>query len=250
MRSESDIERDLLALGRPSFASARTVTLKDLNQLQAKQAEWDASHPQEAARFAQLLAELRELDQRDSAARRFEAEQARALSATRRLVGERIADVLKTPDTTHAMGAAREWDASARWCLVLLGGVGSGKSVAAGWCAHQSLARGDSAMWLRASEASTASLYGAEAQERALRARGVRLLVLDDLGAEMNSEAWKTWLEDVLGARYANGLRTVITTNLDAEGLKARLGQRLTDRVREGMVVGIAAVSMRKRGAA
>ncbi len=248
MRSEAEIEADLIALGRPSFAGVEVTSLKQLNELRQRQLAWECANPDKARQLRALLNEARANEEANATERRRQVELERALATTRRIVGDRIADVLSRPDQTHAMGAAREWDSSSRWCLALLGGVGSGKSVAAGWLACQALARGDGVLFLRATEAATASLYGPEAQDRSMRARGARLLIIDDLGAEFSSDGWKSWLEDVLGARYANSGRTVLTTNLDVEGLRTRIGQRLVDRVREGTVYGVAGPSMRQRG--
>lgn len=249
MRTADEIEKDLASLGRPSMGTVAAINLKALSQLRQEQLAWDEQHPAEAARFKALLVESRGVEEASQNAARLEAEKVRASAAVRRIVGNKIADVLVGVklSQTHAMGAAREFDECPAWCLALLGGVGSGKSVAAGWLTHQSLARGNGVCWLRATEAATGSLYGPEAQQRAHWARGARLMVLDDFGAEFASEPWKAWLEDVLGARYANGGRTVITSNLDAEAFKVRMGERLTDRIREGMVVGTASVSMRRR---
>lgn len=174
---------------------------------------------------------------------------ARSDSASGRLadiVGRRIADALKAPRSSQSMLAAANWLVSPAWCLALLGGVGNGKSVAAGWLVRSELERGGSVCWLRAAEASTASLYGPEAAERSKRARRSDLLVVDDLGAELASAPWAAWLGDVLDARYANLDRTVITSNLDAEAFKARVGPRLADRIREGSVVGTLTPSMRR----
>lgn len=250
MRSETEIESEMLALQRPSMAASDCGNLRALSELRRRQLDWSTEYPAKALRWLQLLEEANANEQVAGLERKRQAELVRASAAVRRIVGDRIADVLAKPSQTHAMGAAREWGQSRLWCLALLGGVGSGKSVAAGWLAHQALSRSDGVCWLRASEAATGSLYGPEAQQRAQWARSARLLVIDDFGAEMASEAWKSWLEDVLGARYANAGRTVVTTNLDAEAFRARLGLRLTDRIREGMVVGTAAVSMRTRGGA
>ena len=176
---------------------------------------------------------------------------ARAASASAKLaniVGRRIADVLKAPSSSQSMIAAAEWLVSPAWCLALLGGVGNGKSVAAGWLARAELERGGSVCWIRATEASTASLYGPEAAERSKRARTSDLLVVDDLGAELASAPWASWLSDVLDARYANLDRAVLTSNLDAAAFKERVGPRLADRIREGKVVGTSSVSMRQRG--
>lgn len=163
------------------------------------------------------------------------------------IVGQRISEALTGLVETESMTVARRWLESPLWCLAMLGGLGNGKSTAAGWLVRSEVLRRGSVCWIRAEEASTASLYGPEADARRKRARTSDLLVIDDLGAELASEPWRSWLGDVLGARYANCDRTVITSNLDAEAFKARVGARLADRIREGMVVGTTAGSMRRK---
>lgn len=68
--------------------------------------------------------------------------------------------------------------------------------------------------------------------------KGVDYLVLDDLGVKMsnpNSKAKSTWEEefifDVLSARE----NTIITTNLDNEGIKNLYSERVASRVRTGL---------------
>jgi hypothetical protein len=60
------------------------------------------------------------------------------------------------------------------------------------------------------------------------------LLVLDDLGAEVDAEATETArreLVSLIEARLAAGRRTVITTNLSPTEIRDRFGERLTNRL-------------------
>ena len=58
-------------------------------------------------------------------------------------------------------------------------------------------------------------------------------LVLDDLGRERQTEWVQETLYLVINARYEDCLATTVTTNLDPEGLKQRLGEPILDRLAE-----------------
>ncbi len=243
-RSELDLAAELAALGRPDLP----IDITDRKAIEHRAevlAAWDAAHPAAAARWVSLRAELetvtadaaKVVDRARSAARDGD-------QVLRRTVGARIADALISPLETAPLTAAREWAQATAWSLLLLGTRGNGKSVAAGWLVQQALARGESAEWLRAQEVE--ALRGARAHELRARCRRIDLLVIDDYGDEPDSQPWKAWLRDVLGARYSNVLRTVITSNLDRQHFKGRVGVRLTDRFREGAVVSFNQPSMRQ----
>ena len=58
-------------------------------------------------------------------------------------------------------------------------------------------------------------------------------LVLDDLGRERQTEWVQETLYLVINARYEDCLATTVTTNLDPEGLRLRLGEPILDRLAE-----------------
>lgn len=58
-------------------------------------------------------------------------------------------------------------------------------------------------------------------------------LVLDDLGRERQTEWVQETLYLIINARYKERLATSITTNLDPEGLRLRLGDPILDRLAE-----------------
>ena len=62
---------------------------------------------------------------------------------------------------------------------------------------------------------------------------GCAHLVLDDLGRERQTEWVQETLYLVLNARYEHGRATTITTNLDLESLRRRLGEPILDRLAE-----------------
>lgn len=62
-------------------------------------------------------------------------------------------------------------------------------------------------------------------------ARGVAILILDDLGAHNYTEWARNKLYSIINYRSNNRLPTVITTNLDLTELEEYLGQRTTSRI-------------------
>lgn len=59
------------------------------------------------------------------------------------------------------------------------------------------------------------------------------LLILDEVGVQFGSEAEKLILFDVLNERYEKRKPTLLLSNFDVEGVKAYLGERIFDRLRE-----------------
>ena len=64
----------------------------------------------------------------------------------------------------------------------------------------------------------------------------VSLMVLDDLGIEYldKNGNFLQRLDEIMDERYSNYRKTIITTNLNSEDFKARYGERIADRIREG----------------
>lgn len=62
---------------------------------------------------------------------------------------------------------------------------------------------------------------------------GLELLVIDEMGVQYGTDGEQTILFDVLDLRYRNVKPTILLTNQDSEGLKAYLGERSFDRLRE-----------------
>lgn len=255
-------EADRLCAERPRFDLRRSVyggVTKE--QLATEQAAWDHQHPAEAERwafsqtqFARLEEIDRELDRLTTAARHY-AHAVKALDVVPRV----RAAVEAGLEETEATRALRDWEARQElWCCLIIGGVGAGKSTAAG--AHVIAAgvreaeRGEynrRPVWVRAVEAARLSGFGDDAAERFAAWRRAPLLVLDDLGTEMLTPVWQQTLDDVLDHRYQHSLRTIITTNLKADDFKSRYGERIADRIRQdGMVRELAASSLRRRSSA
>lgn len=247
---------------RPRFDFRRSIYERvTKEQLATEQAEWDRQHPAEAERWVSVQTQFdrleeidRELDRLTTAARHY-AHAIRALEAVPRV----RAAVEAGLDETEATRALRDWDSKpALWCCLVIGGVGAGKSTAAG--AHVVNAgvlaaeRGEynrRPVWVRAVEAARLSGFGGEAEERFDVWRRAPLLVLDDLGTEMITPVWQQTLDDVLDHRYQHSLRTIITSNLKADDFKTRYGERIADRIRQdGMVRELSAGSLRRKASA
>mgnify|MGYP001420694463 CR=1 FL=1 len=63
------------------------------------------------------------------------------------------------------------------------------------------------------------------------------LLVLDDVGAERESEFATDSLNLILGRRYNDVLKTVLTTNLTMQEIGARYGERISSRMSEAAAI-------------
>lgn len=143
---------------------------------------------------------------------------------------------------TQATALIDTWLASESLLLVLAGGVGVGKSVAAAYAIRRTPGR-----WIHAAE--IPKLTGHENEHKLRGLRHARLLVVDDLGAEYSDKGgWvRAAIEDLILQRYDDGLRTLCTTNVYVPAeFKAKYTERLIDRIREAdgyCVVG--GVSMR-----
>lgn len=145
--------------------------------------------------------------------------------------------------------------------MVLLGRRGTGKTVAAAFVAREILRRrrrdwatGEMPMHLPvefvlASTFARISGYSAEDKGWFTRLCEVSLLVLDDLGAEHLGPYGAAMLDECLTRRHGSRLRTAITTNLSKDAFKARVGERLFDRIStSGMSAVSVGDSLRRKG--
>lgn len=127
---------------------------------------------------------------------------------------------------TDAMAAMEKYGEKAD-IVILSGGEGCGKSGAAAlWCWKH---RG---FFTTAPEVMATSAYDQQGMERLRRPRH---LVIDELGVE-HSDAkgvWRSKLSMLLGMRYNDCSKTVITTNLTPEQISALLGERMMARIHE-----------------
>jgi hypothetical protein len=166
------------------------------------------------------------------------------LPLTRNHVPAKYADPIERGDqltTTHPLHTALEWLESGAQLLVLAGSVGTGKSLAAAKVLHDwrlasatlnpwgKLVPFDGRLWIAAPHLARLQPWADEVRE--LDDPG--LLVLDDLGEEEATPKSLSTISTVLTSRFAEGRRTIVTTNLAQSTFRDRYGDRLVDRVRE-----------------
>lgn len=242
------VDEEIRQLGRPSRPSRALTQPRLLRDWQLECEAWVRANPGKAQaraelldRAAQIEARRRELEGR--AANRTWAWDALAQAG----VGERLIAALRRPlRDEFALRSADAWWRSSCWALTLGGDVGTGKSLAAAWCAWRQAQAGVAPVWLKASEAATQPIFGSEALANMRRWRTCRFLVIDDLGAETLSAGWRSTFGDLVDARYSARARLLVTSNLNAAALIERYGERVADRLQdEGRVLEVAGGSMR-----
>lgn len=126
--------------------------------------------------------------------------------------------------------------------LLLLGPTGRGKSAAATWAVVES--PGANA-WIAATECRVGAWD--DLRPKALKAS---ILVVDDLGRESSDWATREWA-DLLELRHNRGRKTIVTSNLTAQQLTSRYGERVESRINDArfsVVVKALGADIRKRG--
>lgn len=155
---------------------------------------------------------------------------------------------------TQAVVKVREWWLGQKLFLVLGGPVRKGKTVAAASCLAECYEwfecesvrfkkwRPTLGLFVKASEIARLSYYGKETQDRLEKLRLTRLLVVDDIGAELASSGFAATFTELMDERMRRNLRTILTTNLgektvdEARGEKRFsdvVGTRVMARIRE-----------------
>ena len=125
--------------------------------------------------------------------------------------------------------------------LLLFGGVGTGKSYAAGCLANAILDQGHSVRFLGLSDVVNRlqGLHGSERDEYIKGFLKPELLILDDLGAERSTSFGKEQVFDVVNKRTLSGRPLVVTTNIPLKFMQTAedIGdRRIFDRVLEKCV--------------
>ncbi len=232
-----------LPAGKTGIAQFQAATAKWRDEL----ATWESANAEAAVEYAILDAEYVTAEERLEGAKWQEVKEHYLAERMRRMgVPSNCVRAADSVSETKALQAARAWFGLPQWSLVLFGGFGVGKTTAAAWCVQEWIRRGFRVKWVRAPEASMSPLFGAEANVFQEDCRACDALVLDDFGADRASDVWRTWLEDVLDARWGSQRKTLITVNnLDGDEFKARIGGRLTDRLRDGSRLDCGAGSLR-----
>lgn len=61
-----------------------------------------------------------------------------------------------------------------------------------------------------------------------------KLLIIEEVGVQFNTDTEKVYLDDIINVRYENIKPTIMISNLNLENLTAYVGDRIIDRFREG----------------
>lgn len=147
---------------------------------------------------------------------------------------------------TKAWEAVCKWKTSDRPILVLCGGTGSGKTVAV---ARHAIDEGafQSLRAIRVGAHYEQWTSDRDSKVEPLNLR-TRLLIIDDLGQEAQEDRRSfAALEEIVDSRQSMKTRTIFTTNLTPEQIKARYPERMLSRLAQcAMVVSIPANDMRR----
>jgi hypothetical protein len=128
---------------------------------------------------------------------------------------------------TPAMAGVRQFFATPRACLLVLGGgPGVGKSLAAAWALSRR-----PGLWVDCDDLARPPADNDPGQDRRIAETG--LLVLDDLGGEHSPSGYAaSRIQALIGKRYAALRPTIATTNKAAESLSRLYGDRVMSRLR------------------
>jgi len=225
-------------IGKP----ARLVdALPDLQSLAA--VDWEARDAAVAAERARLEAEAE--TKRLAEICRDLADRGAPVDDVERVMSGALED-------TEALRVVRSAHEAGAKLTALSGPPGIGKTTAAcWWLVHArpvaTLVRVRPALFVRAGQFARWARFDEERMRDLERARA---LVLDDLGVEFDDTkgAVRSLLDEVVDARYAASLPTLLTTNLSGPAFKERYHERIADRVRgAGGFIALRGESMRAR---
>jgi DNA replication protein DnaC len=127
--------------------------------------------------------------------------------------------------------------------LVLGGQTGTGKTIAAASAllscvdelktteGHVTRRWTNRGLFMKASELARLGKFGAENVKAWERLAVRKLLVIDDLGAEVPMPHWNDTLGELIDARMRGEVKTIVTTNLPGKEMRERYGARLIRRL-------------------
>lgn len=149
-----------------------------------------------------------------------------------------------TPEQQHVHDvcnayAKRIYDGERVESLIITGGVGTGKTMIA-TCMINALYKSKRVLIIKLADMLRyiKGSYQAGAEYTEFQAidkfSSYDLLILDEVGASRETDNDKLLIFDVIDGRYQNMLPTVIISNLNIDGIKEVLGDRVVDRLRDG----------------
>lgn len=153
-------------------------------------------------------------------------------------------------EVTEALRAVREWAATSKPTLILAGGVGSGKTVAA-----LSFVCSRAVSWQMVRCGRVGAMHERWQSEREDHVEALRMnvpvMILDDLGQEhLDDRRNMTALSELFDCRKSERTRTIVTTNLTADQARKRYPEPIIDRWREAAKwVSLDQASLRRRRA-
>lgn len=118
--------------------------------------------------------------------------------------------------------------------MIFTGKTGLGKTFMCSCMANRALERGISVLFIKASELFDEITFKGN-EELRREVEQTRLLIIDDIGAERQTDMRYSDFLDILDKRNSlhekYGYATVFTTNLDPKGLLAYYGERISSRL-------------------
>ena len=122
--------------------------------------------------------------------------------------------------------------------IILSGNAGTGKTYLSSCIANRVLEKGKTVYYTSAYklfDTLEALKFGKETADEAADISkyvyDVDLLIIDDLGTEFTTQFTSAAFFDIINSRLVSGKSTVISTNLDLEGINRLYSQRITSRI-------------------
>lgn len=166
--------------------------------------------------------------------------------------------ICETPEQTSAKQKAEQFADGVingdSGCLIMVGNVGAGKTMLSTAIADKVIRSGKRCAiikvgelireikdsWRKDSDKSESDLIK--------HYSSVKLLILDEIGVQYGSDTEKMMIFEIIDGRYQNVKPTVLVSNLDVEGVKQCIGDRVYDRLRDDGGKVIAFTWQSKRG--
>lgn len=120
--------------------------------------------------------------------------------------------------------------------LLMYGSPGTGKTFSAACIANALMAKGVPVLVTSIVKLTSTSIFSDDLQEILAKMKSARLLVLDDFGAERNTDFKVEQIFDVIDSRYASKRPMIITTNIPLDNFKSDPDirrRRIYDRILE-----------------
>lgn len=120
---------------------------------------------------------------------------------------------------TVALNYVEGWDTESKG-LLIYGGVGTGKTFMAG-CIFNALMRKGVPCLMTSTIKLAGWLWNVDDREdRIQRLNQFKMLIIDDLGAERDTEWMTEMVHEIIDVRYMTRLPLIVTTNMTAEEIK------------------------------